>query len=243
VTSLDARRVVVVGGTSGMGLATVRAASALGADVVAAGRRPLAQREPVDGVRQAEVDVTDDESVRRLFEDVGELDHLLVTASAGTPGAFLDQEAGEARSFMDGKFFGSWTCARYAAPRLRDGQGSITFVTGGAVTRPPTHGSMITAAFAAIEALTRALAIELGPRRVNTIRPGYTDSDMWSFLPDSERDDLRLRVARAMPVGRMGTPDDIAHAAVFLMTNPQVTGAVLEVTGGETLVNTLEPTG
>jgi NAD(P)-dependent dehydrogenase (short-subunit alcohol dehydrogenase family) len=99
---------------------------------------------------------------------------------------------------------------------------------------------MIAAAFAAVESLTRALAVELGPHRVNAIRPGYTDSDMWSFLPPEERDDLRRRVAAAMPVGRMGTPDDIAHAAVFLMTNPQVTGAVLEVTGGESLVNPLE---
>ena len=101
---------------------------------------------------------------------------------------------------------------------------------------------MIAAAFAAIEALTRALAVELGPRRVNTIRPGYTDSEMWSFLTPAERDVLRRRVAEAMPVGRMGTPDDIAHAAVFLMTNPQVTGAVIEVTGGESLVDAMADT-
>ncbi len=77
---------------------------------------------------------------------------------------------------------------------------------------------------------------------MNTIRPGYTDSDMWSYLSDTERRDLRRRVADAMPVGRMGTPDDVAHAAVFLMTNPQVTGAVVEVTGGESLVDSLERT-
>jgi len=237
--TLGGQRVVVVGGTSGMGLATVRATASLGATVIAAGRRPVADREPLDGVQHAEVDVTDEASVRRLFDDVGHLDHLLVTASSGSPAAFLEQDLGEARTFMDGKFFGSWTCARYAAPGLPDG-GSITFVTGGAAVRPPMHGSMITAAFAAVEGLTRALAIELGPRRVNTIRPGYTDSDMWSFLPDADRHDLRRRVAGAMPVGRMGTPDDIAHAAVFVMTNPQVTGAVLEVTGGETLVDALD---
>ena len=78
------------------------------------------------------------------------------------------------------------------------------------------------------------------PKRVNTIRPGYTDSEMWQFLSDGQRDDLRRRVADALPVRRMGTPEDVAHAAVFLMTNPQVTGTVLEVTGGETLINTLE---
>lgn len=162
-----------------------------------------------------------------------------MTASPGSPGAFLEQDLAAARTYMDGKFFGSWACARFAAPRIR-APGSITFVTGGAVVRPPAHGSMIAAAFAAVEALTRALAVELGPRRVNTIRPGYTDSEMWQFLPDRERDDLRRRVADALPVRRMGAPEDIAHAAVFLMTNPQVTGAVLEVTGGETLINTLE---
>jgi NAD(P)-dependent dehydrogenase (short-subunit alcohol dehydrogenase family) len=239
MTALEGQRVVVVGGTSGMGLATVHATLAQGAEVVAAGRRPVADRQPIAGVHQLEVDITDEESVRALFDKVGELDHLLVTATAGATGAFLDQDLAAARSFMDGKFFGSWACARYAAPRLAD-RGSITFVTGGAVVRPPARGSMITAAFAAVEALTRALAIELGPRRVNAIRPGYTDSEMWRFLSDTERDDLRRRVADAMPVGRMGTPEDVAHAAVFLMTNPQVTGAILEVTGGETLVNTLD---
>jgi NAD(P)-dependent dehydrogenase (short-subunit alcohol dehydrogenase family) len=236
---LSGQRVVVAGGTSGMGRATVQAAAAMGAEVIAAGRRPVAEREPVPGVRQMAADVTDEESVRQLFGEVGELDHLLVTASPGRPGAFLGQDLAAARSFMDGKFFGSWMCARYAAPHLRS-RGSITFVTGGAVVRPPAHGSMITAAFAALEALTRALAVELGPLRINAIRPGYTDSDMWSFLSAAERGDLRRRVADAMPVRRMGTPEDIAHTAVFLMTNPQVTGAVLEVTGGETLVNTLE---
>jgi NAD(P)-dependent dehydrogenase (short-subunit alcohol dehydrogenase family) len=236
---LSGQRVVVAGGTSGMGRATVQAAAAMGAEVIAAGRRPVAEREPVPGVRQMAADVTDEESVRQLFGEVGELDHLLVTASPGRPGAFLGQDLAAARSFMDGKFFGSWMCARYAAPHLRS-RGSITFVTGGAVVRPPAHGSMITAAFAALEALTRALAVELGPLRINAIRPGYTDSDMWSFLPEAERGDLRRRVANAMPVRRMGTTEDVAHAAVFLMTNPQVTGAVLEVTGGETLVNTLE---
>jgi NAD(P)-dependent dehydrogenase (short-subunit alcohol dehydrogenase family) len=239
VTGLDRQRIVVIGGTSGMGLATVRAAAARGAQVIAAGRRAVAERTPVPGVSQREVDVTDESSVAGLFAAVDTLDHLLVTASPGTPGPFLDQDLAAARSFMDGKFFGSWLAARHAAPRMRTG-GSITFVTGVAVARTPVHGSMITAAFAAIEALTRALALELGPLRVNAIRPGYTDSDMWSFLAPAERDELRARVAKAMPARRMGTPEDIADAVLFLMGNPQVTGAIVEVSGGESLVDSLE---
>jgi NAD(P)-dependent dehydrogenase (short-subunit alcohol dehydrogenase family) len=229
---------VVVGGTSGMGLATVRVAAAQGAEVIAAGRRSIAGRERIDGVAQAEVDVTDETSVRALFDGLGTLDHLFVSASPGAPGRFLEQDLTAARTFIDGKLLGSWSCARYAAPLMRAG-GSITFVTGVAVVRPPGNAAMVTAAFAGIEALSRALALELGPLRVNTIRPGYTDSEMWSGLSDGERDDLRLRVADALPVGRMGTPEDIAHAAVFLMTSRQTTGAVLEVSGGESLVDRL----
>jgi NAD(P)-dependent dehydrogenase (short-subunit alcohol dehydrogenase family) len=236
--TLSGQRVVVVGGTSGMGLATVRAAAAQGAEVIAAGRRPGAGREPIEGVLQAEVDVTDETSVRALFDGVGTLDHLFVSASPGAPGPFLEQDLTAARTFVDGKLLGSWTCARYAAPRMSVGA-SITFVTGVAVVRPPGNAAMVGAAFAAIEALSRALALELGPVRVNTIRPGYTDSEMWSGLSDAERDDLRRRVADALPVGRMGMPEDIAHAAIFLMTSRQTTGAVLEVSGGESLVDRL----
>jgi NAD(P)-dependent dehydrogenase (short-subunit alcohol dehydrogenase family) len=236
--TLSGQRVVVVGGTSGMGLATVRAAAAQGAEVIAAGRRPVAAREPIDGVLQAEVDVTDETSVRALFDGLGTVDHLLVSASPGAPGLFLEQDLTAARAFVDGKLLGGWTCARYAAPRM-PARGSITFVTGVAVVRPPGNAAMVTASFAAIEALARALALELGPVRVNTIRPGYTDSEMWSWLSDAERDDLRRRVADALPVGRMCMPEDIAHAAIFLMTSRQTTGAVLEVSGGESLVDRL----
>jgi NAD(P)-dependent dehydrogenase (short-subunit alcohol dehydrogenase family) len=237
--TLSGQRVVVVGGTSGMGLATVRAALELGAEVVAAGRREVADRTAIVGPRHVEVDVTDEASVRAMFDGIGTLDHLFVSASPGAPGPFLEQDLAAARTFVDGKLLGTWTCARYAAPRMSAG-GSITFITGAAAVHPPGDAAMVTAAFAAVEALSRALALELGPLRVNTIRPGYTDSEMWSWMSDAERTDLRRRVADALPAGRMGTPEDIAHAAIFLMTSRQTTGAVLEVSGGETLVDRLD---
>jgi NAD(P)-dependent dehydrogenase (short-subunit alcohol dehydrogenase family) len=237
--SLAGQRVVVIGGTSGMGAATARAAAARGADVLAAGRRPVPERDATDGVAHGQVDVTDEQSVRALFEPLATVHHLFVSASSGSPGRLLDQDLAAARTFVDGKLLGSWTCARYAAPLIPAG-GSITFVTGAASVQPSGSAAMVTAAFAGLEGLSRALALELGPVRVNTIRPGYTDSEMWSGLSDAERDDLRDRVAEAMPVGRIGTPADIAHAALFLMTSRQTTGAVLEVSGGETLVERLD---
>jgi len=236
--TLADKHVVVIGGTSGMGRATVAAALAEGARVTSAGSRPVADREPQAGLTHAQVDVTDEASVQALFAAASPLDHLLVSASPGRPGPFLEQDLAAARSFVDGKLLGSWTAARYAVPQMRPG-GSITFITGAAVVRPPGNAAMATAAFAAVEGLTRALALELGPLRVNTIRPGYTDSELWSGLSDAEREDLRRRVAATMPVGRMGTPEDIAHAALFLMTSRQTTGAILEVSGGEPLVDRL----
>jgi NAD(P)-dependent dehydrogenase (short-subunit alcohol dehydrogenase family) len=204
--TLSARRVVVVGGTSGMGLATVRAAAAQGAEVVSADRRSAGARDAIAGVRHAQVDVTDEASVRSLFADIGSLDHLLVSASPGAPGPFLEQDLAAARTFIDGKLLGSWTCARYAAPRMRPG-GSITIITGCAAVRPPRNAATVTSAFAGVDALSRALALELGPLRVSTIRPGYTDSEMWSGFDDLARESLRGRVAEALPVGRVGTPE------------------------------------
>jgi NAD(P)-dependent dehydrogenase (short-subunit alcohol dehydrogenase family) len=236
--TLDGQRVVVVGGTSGMGRATAAAAAAAGAQVIAAGRRALAERAAMPGVSHAAVDVTDEASVQALFAGLDRVDHLFVSAAPGRLGPLRDQDLAAARSFVDGKLLGTWMCARYAAPRMTE-VGSMTFITGVAAVRPPGNAAMVTAAFAAVEALAPALALELAPVRVNVIRPGYTDSEMWSGLSDGARDDLRGRVSAAMPVRRMGTVDDIAQAALFLMTNPQTTGVVLEVSGGESLVDRL----
>lgn len=234
------QRVVVVGGTSGMGLGAAHAAVGAGAAVTVAGRRPIDRRERthiLDAQLEHHVaDITDEASVRELFEKIHALDHLFVTAAPATaPSAFLEQDIVGAQQYMNAKFFGAWLCARYAAPRMRDG-GSITFLTGCASVRPRTGLSAVTPAFAALEALSLALALELGPLRVNTIRPGLVDSAMWNFLDAQAREDLRRKTRATFPVGRIGTIEDIGHAAVFLMTNPYVTGTVLEVSGGETLV-------
>jgi NAD(P)-dependent dehydrogenase (short-subunit alcohol dehydrogenase family) len=222
-----------------MGLGAVRAAATLGAQVIVAGRRPSVVHEVADTVAgdvvPATVDVTDEKSVRDLFNGLGTLDHLFVTASPGSRGLFLEQDVAGAQEYMNGKFFGSWACARYAAPVLGAG-GSITFLSGGLAVRPQVGSAIVTAAFAAVEALSRALAVELAPTRVNTIRPGFIDSPMWDFLDESEREQMREERRASLPVRRVGEVEDIGQAAVFLMTNPYVTGTVLEVNGGQLLI-------
>ncbi len=236
--SLEGQKVVIAGGNSGMGLGAARAAAAAGAEVLVASRQPATARGggESDAFQHGVVDLTDEPSIRSPFQVVGELDHLLVTATPpAKDGPFLQQDLGAAQAIMNGKFFGSWACARHAAPRMRP-RGPITFPTGGAAIRPRIGLATLTATFAALEALSKALALELGPVRVNTLRPGVIDSDMWSFLDEPGRQRLRERVRETFPARRIGTIEDLGHAAVFLMTNPYVTGAVLEISGGESLV-------
>lgn len=237
--TLSGKKVVVVGGKTGIGLGVARAAHAAGATVVVASRRIASAEERPDLAEflQISVDIRDESAVRAAFDTIGALDHLVVTASPdlGSWGSFMDADMNGVRSYMEGKFLGSWACARHSAPHLKPG-GSITFLTGGLAVRPKAGFAAATSSFAAVEALSGSLALELAPTRVNTIRPGFIDTDMWSFLPAEHRDGLRKKVEEAFPARRAGKAEDIGHAALFLMTNPYVTGTVIEVSGGETLV-------
>jgi NAD(P)-dependent dehydrogenase (short-subunit alcohol dehydrogenase family) len=237
--NLSGKKVVVVGGKTGIGLGVARAARAAGASVVVASRRIASAEDRPDlaGVEQVSLDMRDEASVKAAFEAIGAFDHLVVTAAPdlGTWGRFMDDDMAGARSYMEGKYLGSWACARHGAPKLR-ANGSITFLTGGLATRPKIGYTAVTSAFVAVEALSKSLALELAPIRVNTIRPGFVDTDMWSFLPSEAREGMKKKVEDTFPARRAGKAEDIAHAALFLMTNPYVTGTVIEVSGGENLV-------
>lgn len=239
---LTGKRVVVVGGKTGIGLGVARAAQAAGATVVVASRRHISAEERPDLalLEQVNLDLRDEASVRAAFEAIGPFDHLHVTAGteAGSWGAFMDEDMRGVRSYMESKFLGSWACARHAAPRLAK-DGSITFLTGGTGARAKLGLAAVTSVFSAVEALSGSLALELAPVRVNTIRPGFVETEWWNFLSEAQREEMRTKVRANFPARRLGTPADIGHAALFLMTNPYVTGTVLEVSGGELLVDWL----
>lgn len=236
---LSGKTVVVVGGKTGIGLGVAQAARAAGAAVIVASRRvaSVEERPDLNEFIQVSLDMRDESSVRSAFDRIGAFDHLVVTAAPdlGSWGGFMDTDMHGVRSYLEGKFLGSWACARHAAPHLQPG-GSIVFLTGGMVARPKIGFAAVTSTFAAVEALSGSLALELAPTRVNVIRPGFIDTDMWSFLPVEHRDGMRQKVATTFPARRAGQAADIGHAALFLMTNPYVTGTVLEVSGGENLV-------
>ena len=234
--SLDGKTVVIVGGTSGIGLASAAACSAAGARVVIAGRseqRLDAARRAVEGPIEARrLDMTDDASIEALFGELGPLDHLVITASGAALGRFLEIDTAEARRFFDSKFWGPYAVARRAAPQIRPA-GSITFFSGAAGSRASPGFSCGSAINAAVEALSRTLSVELAPVRVNTVSPGLVDTPIWhSIVSSSERDALFADTAAKLPAGRIGRPEEIADAVLFLIRNAYTTGTTLFVDGG-----------
>jgi NAD(P)-dependent dehydrogenase (short-subunit alcohol dehydrogenase family) len=238
--SLDFKRVVVVGGTSGMGLATARAAAMEGAEViVASASRSRVERAVVElqnSVAGLVLDVTDDGAVESFFAEVGEVDHLVYTAGealALSPLADLDVD--RARSFFEVRYFGALRVVRAAAPRVREG-GSVTLTTGIANARPQPGWSIGASVCGAVEGLTRALAVELAPIRVNAVSPGVVRTPLWGSIDDSEVEQLYKNVAASVPVGHAGEADEIARAFLYCMGQTYGTGAVITVDGGAVLV-------
>lgn len=233
--SLEGASVVVFGGSSGMGLATAKMAQTAGARVTIAGRDTTrldaAVREIGGDVSLFSLDVADEEAVAKLFDGLDRVDHVATLAGAAAHGKIAELDVADMRRPMDVRFWGSVHIAKHAAPKMPPG-GSITFCSGVAAARPVPGRALGTATTAATEALGRALAAELAPVRVNTVRPGAVDTPMLARFTGERHAEVLAAEAQRLPVGRVGAPEDIAQAIIFLMTNPFVTGATITVDGG-----------
>ena len=237
--SLENQRVVIVGGSSGIGLAAARRLVAAAAKVIVVGRsaeKLAAAQEALGGFAVTRsADLADASAARELFDNLGPIDHLVITAG-GSPawGPFLELEPEALRNAFDAKFWAHFHAARYGAPRLHR-NGSIIFVTGGAARAALPGTAGLAAVNGAIQAMARTLARELAPVRVNVLSPGFTDTPAYAGMPDDARAALYERMADAALVRRVGTADEIADAIVFLLANGFTTGAVLDVDGGRRL--------
>ena len=230
------RTVVITGGASGIGFATARMVVDRGGRVILMGRSlarlKAARAELGAAAATIELDVTDEDAVRRAVTGIERIDHL-ITAAAGTlRGRLIDLDTQRARELFDTKFWGQHHCIKYAASRMA-ADGSVVVFSGWISRKPVVEMSTLAAVDGAIEALARTLALELAPVRVNAITPGQIDTPLWrSRLSETEARAHFDRVARAHPVGRVGTADDVAQAILFLMMNGFMTGAVLDIDGG-----------
>jgi NAD(P)-dependent dehydrogenase (short-subunit alcohol dehydrogenase family) len=238
IVALEGERVVVVGGSSGIGLETARLALAAGASVTIAGRsEDRLRRAAADlggAVRSVVADVTDDGSVKALFDGETRVDHVFLPAGELKPGGgdVLGADLSALRSILESRLLGVVHVVRRARPKMTGG--SITLMSGLYANRPAPGAALGAAAVAAIDGMTRALALDLAPIRVNAVAPGLIDTPLWdSFGPQRE---AILAQATALPVGRIGRPDEVAAAVLLLMSNGFVTGTVLAIDGGGSLV-------
>jgi NAD(P)-dependent dehydrogenase (short-subunit alcohol dehydrogenase family) len=239
--AMDIGRVVLVGGTSGIGLATARAAADRGAEVVVVSARQASVDSALavlpENASGYAADVRDSAALDDVFGRIGQFDHLVYTAGdalAVTPLADLDLDA--ARAFFAIRYFGALDAVRAAVPRLRAG-GSVTLTGGLAAWRPPTSGwSVIASVCGAMESLTRALAIELAPIRVNLVRPGLVRTALWSTMSEQDRAELYDGAAKSLLVQHIDDGDEVALAYLSSMTQAYATGSVIAVDGGGALV-------
>jgi NAD(P)-dependent dehydrogenase (short-subunit alcohol dehydrogenase family) len=232
---LAGKKVVVVGGSSGIGLATAELARSEGADVVIASRNAERLKAAAEklGATAIPTDVTSDDSVANLFRNCGPVDHVVVTAAQLRSGPFKTVSMDDARATMESKFWGAWRVARSA--EIRAG-GSLTLVSGFLSIRPRPGAAIVGAANGALESLARSLALELAPVRVNAVSPGIIDTPIRSSMPEAARRDMLAKTAASLPVGRVGVADDIARQILTFMTVGFATGSIVYVDGGALIV-------
>jgi NAD(P)-dependent dehydrogenase (short-subunit alcohol dehydrogenase family) len=228
-------RVLVLGGSSGIGLATAAAAAAAGAAVTIASRSQAkldAALPKLSKGRAIVLDTGDAGAIERFFAEEAPWDHVIVSAAQTTTGSVRALDLADARAAMESKFWGAYRVAR--AAKIKD-TGSLTFVSGVLSVRPSASSVLQGAINAALEALAQGLALELAPVRVNAVSPGLIATPLWSGMADDKRAAMFAGAAQLLPARRVGQPEDIANAVMFVLTTPFAAGSTVRVDGGHAI--------
>lgn len=238
---LDGQGVLVIGGGSGIGFAVAQAALADGARVTVASSHAdkvaAAAAKLGPGAEGRTLDVTDEAAVAAFFAEGAGFDHVVFTAGdwgGARRGPLADLDLGAAADTFRVRFWGAVTVAKHAGPRLPPG-GSLTLTDGMIAQRPSKGSSIATAMAGAIEHLTRGLAVELAPVRVNCVCPGLIRTGVWDSIPEDVREDRFAKLTARQLLPRIGEPDEAAQAYLYLMRGGYTTGQVLYVEGGSSL--------
>jgi len=238
--TLLGKRIFILGGSSGLGLATAKAAGYEGAKVVIVSSN---QKRIDDALKQlphtAEgfpVDLSKEENIKDFFNKAGSFDHLLYTAGENISlSNIADTDIAKAREYFTLRYWGAFAAVKYAVPNINKG-GSICLTSGIASQRPGAGWSLGSSICGAMEGFCRAMAVELAPIRVNVVLPGVTKTNLWDSIPAKDRESFYNTVANSLLVKRVGEAEEIAAAYIFLMKQTFATGQTLVVDGGAVLV-------
>jgi NAD(P)-dependent dehydrogenase (short-subunit alcohol dehydrogenase family) len=234
--ALPGQTVVVIGGSSGIGLETARRARAEGADVVITGRTPEHLERAAAEIGEARTvafDATDPAALERFFGDLPDpIDHVMVTAGGQYYAPLAEMDFTRARRALDEHLLLTLQVARYATGTMRPG-GSLLFITGTGNRRPGIGKIIAGIESAALPAITANLALELAPVRVNLLAAGFVDTPLSARLLSDDLDARRAELRATLPIRRVVGPADVAALAVHIMTNTALTGATYDVDGGE----------
>ena len=236
--AMEGQRVVVLGGSAGIGLETARSARAEGAEVILTGRNAQRLEQAASDVgAQAGTafDVNDPAALDAFFEALdSRVDHVMVTAGGPSYAPLDEMSPQDVRDVLAGHLALAFEVARHVPAHVRPG-GSVILM-GGTGGRSPRARSTVAAVTAAMPALTRSLALELAPVRVNVIAPGFVDTPLSARLLGDDLDARRDELRRTLPIRRVVGPADVAALAVHLMTNTALTGATFDIDGGQQLL-------
>jgi NAD(P)-dependent dehydrogenase (short-subunit alcohol dehydrogenase family) len=231
--------IAIVGGGSGIGLAVAKLAHSEGASIFILGRSLFKLNRAKDAigehVKTIAIDVMDEAAIAEAFAQIGDFDHLFISAQDATTASLPATTIEKLRPTLDSKIWGALQVVKHSSDQIRT-NGSITFISGLAGRRGYAGFAVAGAANAGIEAVARNLAVELAPIRVNTVCAGVIDTEMLDKVFGDKRGEIVEAIANKLPVQRIGKPEEIADAVLFLMGNGFVTGATLLIDGGDALV-------
>jgi NAD(P)-dependent dehydrogenase (short-subunit alcohol dehydrogenase family) len=231
--------VVVIGGSSGIGLETARRARMEGADVILTGRDPERLHRAASELRAlstAAFDANDPVSLETFFRDLpAPIDHVMVTGPGPHYWPLQEIEFEQARLAISEHLLLAFWVARNAAPKVRPG-GTLVFMGGTGGRRVGLGLALVSAVTAAMPALTASLALELAPVRVNLIAAGFVDTPLSASLLGDQIENRRNQLRATLPIRRVVGPADVAALAVHIMTNTALTGAIYDIDGGQQFV-------
>lgn len=234
---LKGQRVVIIGGSSGIGLEIAHLAKLEGANVTVTGRseeKLYKVKSKLGEIKTAIADVTNVEQLEQVFVACDRIDHLVILGASLASGTILNTPLEELGRPINERLWGVIHTLRYALPKMVDG--SITLTSGLFASRPVAGMAVVAAAVGGIEAMTRGLALELAPIRVNAIAPGYIDTPLLKAAFEDQYEQVVTTQATLLPTQRIGTAEETAKAIFFLMTSEFITGESLHIDGGGRLI-------